>query len=371
MALSVKMRRNTMIYILVSTGILAVLCFFVDPLEIYREHGYYIDLNRFYRDMFVFQTYGWEAPVYFLRTPYETIPIVKIIVFIVSKTGVYGLLPALACIVVYYSFGYVLIKIKKESDVSDWTTVLAFFFFIVMNNYVNTFSNIRMPMGISVFVVILYKDLIEHKSFVKCMMGYCALIFLHPIFVVFIMFRILAFFTNKYSLITTCLVSVGAGVVLGISDAVSGLTSGNVFLTAIFEKINYYTRDEVANHVDSAWVAIACVRIIILSLSLWCMHQKCKKEKIKKYEEMEKFAYIVLCFTIGANWNFHLFTRMSNLIVYLFIIFFVINRSCKKELSALRNKTKTTLYSLICWSVVILHFVYFHFSHQYNMVWFN
>ncbi|XJZ51987.1 hypothetical protein ACIA4L_02865 [Lactobacillus delbrueckii subsp. bulgaricus] len=365
------------IFLVISVSMLVVLAFFVNPIRAYTEHNSYIDLYRYYHDIYIFRLYGWNAPFVnyarpdnMLWTPYDTIPIVKLIVYGIAKIGIPGLLPALACLVEYGLTGNLLLKINKDFGISPAVCALAFVIFCVINNFGNTIANIRMPVGNVIFFYFLYIDLEEGKGLRFSLIGYIICCMLHSIFIVFLILRLLLSLANKGSFKAIMIVSASLGLFLNFSGAI-GTASSNVLISSILSKISFYTQDEIAKQADNLYYLLAVLRLFWLLASLKVAKRRIPKEKFP--QRMYMMSMITIFFMIGGYWNFHLFTRMGNFLV-MFIIYW-----CTLILDTYKNKGdyRSVLrsgtisgYQLIAYSISMYTFLYFCFSHVYNMFWF-
>lgn len=361
---------NAKNYIVIATSILTILAFFVNPVNGYINHGCYIDLYRYYRDMDVFAQYGWNASELQLRTAYSTMPIVKILVFLVAQTGIYGLLPAFVCIVSHLSVGGTLLLVSKDYNLSSRYTKYAFCLFILMNNYGNLISNARMPMGMCLFFSILYLESTKRLKFRYCFVGYVLLCLIHNIFIVFVGFRLIVFFFNKYSKVAVVAISVAGGLSLKIGSIVLPSVA-NAYMYLIQDKIEFYQRESVSGHVDYLYTLLAFLRLVVLIYSLFIADKELENDGIVSL--IYKYSFVLLFFMIGSFWNFHLFTRIGNFCLYFDVFFILLIEGNRFNLKGSRYKLSVmhlTKYRAIYLLVVLYSVLYLCLSHNYRMYWF-
>lgn len=365
------------IFLIISVSILVVLSFFVNPIRALTEHNSYVDLYRFYHDIEIFQLNGWNAPFVdyarpnnMLWTSYDTIPVVKIVVYVIAKLGIPGLLPALACLTVYGLTGKLLVKINKDFGVNPSVCAFAFVVFCAVNNFGNTIANIRMPVGMAIFFYFLYLDLVEGKGLKFSFIGYIICCMIHSIFIVFIVLRLLLNLAGKNSLKLISIVSMFLGLFLNFSGQI-GMTSSNMFVSSILSKVSFYTQDEIANHSDNLYYMLAMLRLIWFLISLRIAKRRLPTEMFS--QRMYGMSMIIIFFMLGGFWNFHLFTRMGNFIVFFIIYWCALILDTYKNESTYHSVLKSGTvygYQLIVYSASVYSFLYFCFSHIYGMFWF-
>ena len=358
-------------YIVISLIFLSVLAFFVNPMNGYTQYGDYIDLFRFYRELNIFTYGGWNASFPTYLTPYETVPVMKAFVYIISITRIYGLLPLSACLIGYGIFGKQLLLIKADYSLNDRTIKYIFFLFIALTNYTNIISNIRMPVGLTLFSYIFYLDVRKKAKPIMCLIGYILLSGIHSIFILFLGLRILLFFANKYSLLFICALSILGGAAINfinISSIMSILGNSNPLTSLIFDKISYYSETSVSQHEDNLYLLMAYLKIFLLILSLYKVHKlKINTTPIEK--NFYYFSIIILSFSVGAIWNFHFFTRMCNFIPYLVLLWFAIIKS-KNSYIIKQRRGIFSIYELSCTAICICTLFYLCLSHNYRMLHF-
>lgn len=361
-------------YITFAVIALSSLAFCVDPINGYNKYGDYIDLVRFFKEMQYFSQGGWNASLPLSATSYETLPVLKCIVYFISVTGIYGLLPMLTCLIGYGLFGKQLSLIKKDYAINEQTVKYIFVLFIALTNYSTLISNIRMPVGLTIFSYILYLDLVKKEKFIKCLIGYILLIGVHSIFIVFLGLRIILYFSNKYSLAYICAVSVFLGVAVNVVDTGFLAISSNPLIASIFQKITYYTRESVAQYEDNLYLLIAYLKVALLLISLF-RARKLKLNQTKTEKKLYQYSIIVLSFVFGAIWNFHLFTRMCNFVTYLVLTWAAIfeskgHNATMNSKKIIGSKGKFTPYQLACIAISLCSVVYLCCSHNYRMLHF-
>lgn len=363
-------------YIGIGLAVLCVLAFFINPIDGYIKHGDYIDLYRFFYHMDTFKKYGWNTTLDYMQE-YKTMPVVKIVLYLISLTNINQLLPAFGCLVGYGVFAKTIKEIRKTLDCAPILCSFAFFLFVTTNNFVNLISNLRFPVGLIIYFYILYKDIVNEEPFSRCLIGYIILCGIHSIFIAFLAFRLILLFTNKYSMWTICIISFIAGLFLNLwSSSLINIQSTNALINNVIYKISYYTREEISGHVDTLYVLMTYVRMLLLVISLLKVKKDIKYYKDGKFKQIFDYSILLIFVMIGSSWNFHLFTRISHLVLMIDIMWIMVieNMRLEKEnnktlgkLTGIRYMTK---YEAIYIVFTLYHIMYFVFSHVYRMAWF-
>ena len=138
-------------FIFFTVLLLSIMAFLFNPVKAWLTNGNYTDLYRYWSDMDVFSTYGWNTSDSMFKTQYSVMPVTKLLIYFVSKIGIKRLLACLSCLSVYGIFGYVLSNEAKENKCSNKYLNMAFIIFIFLVNYKISITNIRMPIANSIF----------------------------------------------------------------------------------------------------------------------------------------------------------------------------------------------------------------------------
>ena len=241
---------------------------------------------------------------------------------------------------------------------------LSYFIFIVLFNYKMVISNIRCPIGDSIFVLTLYFDLLSEKRRKKYLLGYLICCGIHPIFFLFVLIRFLFILknriTDKLFYILILLYSLFINVFLEFL--------GNIMNIELFRymsmKLDFYKNSWNIKSNEPLIIITGIIQIIILIILLLKI-----KKRIDKNSSEEKFfkinvAYIILA--ISSAWNFVAFQRCTWLLVFFIVIWYMYGKSfeCKK------SKFSITIYDIVIYMLVIFSFVSYFFTYQYNVLTF-
>ena len=134
-------KKKSKIWIIFSCILLSVLAAFFNPIKAWMEDGNYTDLYRFYYEIEQIRNNNFSFDIN-LKTDYETIPIIKALVFVCAKLNWPFLLPSLSCLIVYAGFAKVLDMQKKDYNIKEKLINTAYCFFLILINYLNMIYHI-------------------------------------------------------------------------------------------------------------------------------------------------------------------------------------------------------------------------------------
>ena len=156
----------------------------------------YIDIIRMYDEMHTLRILGWDG-----LNEYNEAPLSKLYLYLISLTGSNHLLSIVNCFFVYFLLLYIIYKVGNKLKIADRINCLGILFIAMSIKYATVNTNIRHPLAITIFFVILMYDLIGHKNRVCCLIGYIVSILLHPSMIILLCIRIISRFSLKYSII--------------------------------------------------------------------------------------------------------------------------------------------------------------------------
>lgn len=165
------------------TVVLAVMGFFYEP---------YItaDLYRIREMMVTFSALDLPA---FIRTYVVTsaVPTARMLYWAVGKSGVLGLLPAIACLVSYGCIFHILADAARRRESSRADVAATLFFIMSVGQYMSAVSNIRTMMAVALVCFCAYREIAEKKSRWWHLALYAAAATLHTFGLVAIVLRLM------------------------------------------------------------------------------------------------------------------------------------------------------------------------------------
>lgn len=362
-----QLGRKSKCFIFMGTVTLALLAFLFDPVTAWEKNGNYTDLYRFYRDMDAFREYGWNGAAFYFQTAYNNIPVIKMLVFCVAKSGVYGLLAAMSAALVYGLTANTLTRERCHFLLDDRSIVMAFMVFVALTNYKVMITNVRMPIGMALFFLLSYLDLVEGKRNLFLALGYICLPAIHSIFLVFLLLRLLLQFSNRYSMKAILLMAIFSGSLLSVFSRILELFSSKSYIANILYKIDFYTRGDKAAYFETPIVVLGLIKVLLIVFLLQFYRKR--MEKILKLRKMYDFSCIFTAFSIGSIWNYYLFMRTTNYLCFLVAFWTALLFYQRRQ----TRKTKQMTFSLGEFFVLlatIAHLGYYFLSYQYRVLCF-
>lgn len=356
-------------YIILITFMLSLAAFFFNPIKAWITNGNYTDLYRFYKDMDVFRHVGFTGESSSFLTGYNNVLIIKFLVYAISWTGIYGLLPAFTGGVVYGGYGLTLHKVRKYSGISQEAITLAFLMFVILTNYKVAITNIRMPIGMTLFFLITYLELVEKKKNWLIKISYLLLCAIHFVFIVFILFRLIVHLMGKYSKLIVYVIAVASGLMISVFQNFLARFSG-AYITNLLYKINFYTTGAYSEYYEIPIVVLGILKITILLLILYKLNG-INNSFVDENRKFYDLSNIICIFSIGTIWNYYLFMRITNYL-NLLIPFWICIFLCRDKKSHIANfkKLKFSYFEFLIFCVLVIHFAYYFLSYQYRILCF-
>lgn len=356
---------------------LSIMAFLFDPVKAFEVNGNYTDLYRFWLDMVVFSRSGWNASIG-LKTDYSSIFLIKALVYFVAKTRIYRLLAFFSAFLSYGIFAYVLCKIKEIRRISGSNILRMFFVFICLINYKVTITNIRMPIGMSLFALGMLFDFFEVKSKANkniiAWLLYLSTLSVHVAFSLFIFVRLLCLLFksyNKIKLVLFCIVTFIMTYAYGFSISILSRYTTIPLIGKIVSKLDFYTSEYAVNYSELPAQIVQISNLILLITCIWLL----KKYLNSKSNNLVSFCLLLSCTAIGSFWSYVLFNRITNFFSYVAIFLLLMRQSIINESVNLNFSKVTSLLVLqksyiVPLLVVVLHLGYYFVSYQYRVLCF-
>lgn len=195
--------RKRFMYLYLSVIVLAFFAFFMWPDNDYDLYRHYLTLNK-YKTLSLQQvlniaeryvgtgTIEWNVNSYI-----NAYPVYSLYAWIISKIGLYQLLPFLTIVIVYGLAVYRIRSVAIQTQNYGRSVVISYIFVLICYNYVFVTSNIRQPLSNAIFAFALYEELVNRKNKAGCFVIYFMACFIHSSAYMFLGLRILLIFYNK------------------------------------------------------------------------------------------------------------------------------------------------------------------------------
>lgn len=357
-----NLTKHKYLYIFIVTILLSILGSFFNPIAAYRN-GDYTDLVRFFQTLDAIKGASFNNNITIYQE-YNNFPVMKLLLYIISQTGIKQLLPFISSFIFYGSFGIFIAKISERYNVPSKTMGLAFFSFICLFNFKMVISNIRCPIGDAIFMLTLYYDFFTSSKKKWCIIGYLISCAIHPIFILFTLLRLIFNLSNR---VTSKLFYV---FILSYSwfinyafEFIGKLTNIELF-SYLSTKMDYYISVGNTRYNEPLIFFTGAIQIIVLIYFL-----KLAKKYIVKASKEDSFYHVTLTFlilAIGSSWNFVIFQRCTWILVFFIIHWFIYLKSIKIQ----KEKFTIAIYDIVMFALIAFSLISYFFTYQYNVLTF-
>lgn len=356
--------KHKYLYVCIVVILLSILGSLFNPIKAYHN-GNYTDLYRFYQTLDAIKGLPFNNSVPIFQE-YNNIPVMKLLLFIISRIGVNSILPFVASLIFYGSFGFFLIKITEKYNISSITMGLSFFIFICLFNFKMVISNIRCPIGCSIFILTLYYDILnkDNRKSKRFLLGYLICCCIHPIFILFTLLRLLLQLTNKYTdKIVFIFILLYSFFINAFLEFIGQFTTNEV-INYLSMKIDFYTNTWEAKINEPLLVITGVIQVVLLLYLLLIV-----KKSIKKKSSEERLYRITMSFSIlaiSSIWNFVMFQRTTWLLILFIVYWYVYIKGVRVE----KEKQGIALCDIAMIIFVAFSLASYFLTYQYNVLTF-
>lgn len=253
-----------------------------------------------------------------------------------SKLPSKSFLPCISVFIIYFMLFSLIKKISMDHNVKRKSVIYSFTFLMLVVSFGSMVYGIRNVLAFSILARVLYMDLIEKRQRKLCFLIYLMLTQIHMSVAVFVLLRIIAILKNKYSYLFVNTILLFWRIAL-LPMAIKILTLFNLpAFYSINDKIGLYMQSERFS-TPTAYSKLALLIIVIVIYLV-------EKKKIDRlgFVEYNRFFSLVLVFVIGSFWQYDLFVRSVNLVVFLFIFYLLVFYN----LTSSNASSQTAAYSM-------------------------
>ncbi len=286
------------------TVVLCVMGFFYLPYET-------ADLYR------TFETMDWYATIDFPQflndfVKTSSVPVSRILYWMVGKSGIYGLLPVISAFVSYSCIFYTIERTQDMYSVSRKNVAISLFFLMSTSMYISVIGGIRMMMAMSLIVFCFFRESVEHKFRWYDILLYVIAIFMHDIALILVLIRFIALvLDSRIRLLIRVIISLSI-VALGILL----IFVLNYQIEQVFEKIVGYITDDNYSYVWEYFIgAIIAFTYLIIVCKFRNYNKNSSYNTLKAYNIaaiISGIAALLFCF------DFSIFYRFIGHVVPLF-----------------------------------------------------
>ena len=357
-----NLTKHKYLYIFIVTILLSILGSFFNPIAAYRN-GDYTDLVRFFQTLDAIKGASFNNNI-IIYQEYDNTLAMKILLYIISQTGIKQLLPFISSFIFYGSFGIFIAKISERYNVPSKTMGLAFFSFICLFNFKMVISNIRCPIGDAIFMLTLYYDFFTSSKKKWCIIGYLIVCAIHPLFILFTLLRLILNLSNRVTSKLLYIFILSYSLFINYALEFMGKLTNIELFNYLSMKMDYYINFGNIKYNEPIVYFTGAVQIIVLIYFL-----KIAKKYISKASQENTFYHITVAFAIlavGSSWNFVTFQRCTWILIFFIIYWFIYLKSIKVQ----KSKFSVAIYDIVMFALIAFSLISYFFTYQYNVLTF-
>lgn len=345
-------------YIFLSILFLAIFAYNFDPIYVYNRYNYYTDLIRIFEDVDSFRAMGYEYYGY-MSAPLSRLYISFFGIFFSDN----NILVFTTVVIIYFVNFYILYRIGKDNKCDKNNIMFNMFLFMGIFNYLSAVVNIRYPIVISIFFMILYFDLVLNYKWVKVV--YFLLILMHPGSIIFFIIRLITRTKLKYSLIYSI-----------ISLILLNLFMDKIFIYIINLGMDFFidmqgkflTYADMSNFDEAtySYFIINIIKLVYVVILIYDIKKYLSKDWICRYRKYINFSILIsmisfLCIIFN---NYQLLIRISDILIMYICVFSMLVLNKIKE----KNKKMFLLKYYFMWILLVIYLMfYFGQTYGYNI----
>ena len=319
-----------------------------------------LDLYRYYSHIQSAQFYGLD---YIFNYPdYKSLPVAAMYIslFVILKNKC--LLPLITCFIYYFFITNIVITYARRNRKDKLGLVISLILIYAVGSYLGVVSGIRNPLAISVFIYILYKDLLFRSKFLYCLIGYILLSFFHPSVLILLFLRIILFIDKKFDRIICFLLLIWTFGKVKLLSIVSVFSSN--YISFISTKASSYDMKEANSVANVPLYTFVYFIFYLFSLIILLFFLKSTSKKVMKSQNYVRYFYFLLSFCFGAIVEYHLFVRSTRAVLLLLPVLVM------ALISDVEIRVEKKIFLLLLVLLVSLFFIVFYMYGQYNIIHF-
>ena len=286
--------------------VLAAMAYFYVPYEtadLYRIYGFLNTFRRFDFSMI------WEERV--INSPTG---LANLYYWLISKTGVNNLLPAITTFICYGSIFYLIDRTAKINNASGKNVAISLMFCMSVGNYMFVVAGIRCMIGVSLLAFCFFRETCEKKRFIWHIPLYVISLFFHVFSFILFLLRLLVplLISRKNSLYKITYVIVvataltAAYVVFDLSD----------YVASVFEKAEEYV---TGNMYSYFWEYVIGTMVGIVSLFFVVISKHSIRQSNLDLNDFYVYVKLLLVVAVCFCFEFTIFHRILTYICPIII----------------------------------------------------
>ena len=298
-ALVGRSSKNIKRILFVYSILLSVMAYFYVPYET-------ADLYRIYGYIESFQKYSFDAFID-LQMANSQLGLSNILYWLISRTGIPQLLPAIVSFICYNCIFYIIHKTSEKNDISGKNVAITLFFYMSLGTYIFVISGIRSMLGICLLAFCFFRESAQKKFNILHIPLYAIAVFIHLFSALLVAVRfVIPIFDTKTTVLRKIIYIIFLGA--GSAFVFSYLRS---LVSDIVDKAESYLSGNLYSYV---WDYIIAILTCFVLLSIIIKRKKAELSSSLKLNVSRTF--IIICFIAALCfcYEFSIFHRTT---VYL------------------------------------------------------
>lgn len=357
---------------------MGIVAYYFDPYIANEKYRFYTDLVRFFNELKIIReskiSNAILSNIYPFNFEYSGLVVNNIFLFLISKSNNFHLLPLFSCVINYGTIFITIGKIIKNESTNKHIKGMCIAIIFLVIDYTSIICNIRNPFVFTIGLCLLYWDIVEKKSSFFCIIIYILLIFVHPVAIIILLFRLIAIVLNKY---TNKIFELGIIIAITLipilMNTIINIKSTNQYIGMVFNKINAYggAQSDLQQYGTTSLFWITVCKCCLFAIGLIIIRIYGTKQKYIKFIQLGN---ISLCCCIGSYFlNIHMFYRMSYLITVFLLLIIPIVYSSINNFYYINNHNEKMriiyyIFTVFVDFVILINFYYYYCTLNYQML---
>ena len=275
--------------------LLSVMAFFYVP----HENA---DLFRIFGYIEAFSKYSFEGFLRVQASTQNSLGLAGIFYWLISKTGVPNLLPAIVSFICYNCVFYIFYKTAKKNNVSGKNTAFVLFFYMSFGTYIFVVSGIRCMLSISLLMLCFYRESMVKKVSLWHIPIYAIAALMHAFAAVLLAARfVLPIFDTKMSAPR----KIAYVLLLGIGGILVLNYFGD-YILSIVEKADSYITGSYYSYI---WDYVVGAIAYLLLFSVLRKSKRYGSDSVLKYNVFRYYFITCLLVSLAFCYEFSIFHR--------------------------------------------------------------
>ena len=301
-AYKVKDRKRLKRILRIYNVILAILAFLYIPYQTADLYRHFMTFDKYATTSFIDIFNGMNN---------STVPFAKLYIFLFSKIGIKGLLPAVTSFIFHACVFHIIYVSAEKYNYSMKTVALMLLLFMEMGKFLEVISGIRCLLAFSVICYCIFEELFNNKSFYKHILLYAIACFFHSAAVALTIIRLFFLLFQKERRIIYKFVNIGLLVCLVIYFAFNS----SVYLDAMFDKADGYLSNTRYYYLWEYIISLISILFMIISIFLFNK----KYRNVLPFKNISNFVLLLCFLLLFYHSEYSIFSRFQTAASILFI----------------------------------------------------